>query len=134
MTATDLRVAVAASFALLALLIATAGVFGVIAHGVAQRARELAIRLAVGASPRALLAGVVGATLRMLALAVSIGVVVGSLVGGLLRSFLYGISPRDPLTLALSVTVVLATGTLATLAPALRVLALDPALTLRSDT
>jgi predicted permease len=124
----------ATSFALLALLLASSGIFGVIAHGVAQRARELAIRLAVGARPRALLGTVLGATLRLLAVGVAGGLLGGALVGGLLRGLLYGISPRDPLAFAAAAATVLAVGLAATLPPALRVLAVDPARVLRSDT
>ncbi len=124
---------VATSFALLALLLASAGIFGVIAYGVAQRSRELALRVAVGATPGALLGGVFGDTLRILGAGVAIGLVGGALLGELLHGFLYGISPRDPLTLAAAAAAVLALGLLATLPAASRVLRVDAARLLRSE-
>ena len=120
-------------FALMALLLAASGIYGVIAYGVAQRLRELAIRLAVGATPRALVGAVLGRTLRLLGAGVALGLAGGAAVGILLRGLLYGISPGDPLALGAAVGVVLGVGVLATLAPAGRVLRVDPARILRGD-
>jgi hypothetical protein len=124
---------VATSFALLALLLASSGIFGVIAYRVAQRGRELAIRLAVGSSPLRLLATTMDDTLRLLGWGVALGVPGAAAVTALLRGLLYGVSPYDPLTFALGAGAVVAIGLLATLPPAARVLRVDPSLTLRSD-
>lgn len=121
------------SFAAAALLLAILGIYSVIAFTVAQRAPEMAIRMALG-SQRSEIRGIIFMSAAKLAL---VGCVLG--LGGaaaasmLLRSFLFGVSPFDPLVLALAALAVLLLAVLASLLPAQRAAAVDPILALRSE-
>lgn len=121
------------SCALLALLLAGAGLFGVIAYAVAQRTQEMGVRLALGATPSQLVRMIV----RQGAVLAITGIVVG-LCGAfaatrVLQSFLFGVSATDPLTFAASAALLLAIALAASFVPAWRVTSLDPALTLRKS-
>jgi ABC-type antimicrobial peptide transport system permease subunit len=116
-----------------ALVVAAIGIHGLIASSVTERTREMGIRLALGAT--------FGQTLRTLALPgivlAGTGTVAG-LIGAvasvpLIRHFVWGISVSDPLTYAGVVIVLLAVATAASVTPALRILRLDPASTLRQE-
>ena len=121
------------AFGLLALLLATVGLYGVTAYGVARRTRETAIRLALGAS-RGL---VVGAVLREAIAASIAGVVIGIAITFLatqtIASFLYELSPTDPATLALVAVVLVVTALIAGLIPAYRASVTHPAIALRAE-
>jgi ABC-type antimicrobial peptide transport system permease subunit len=120
-------------FGLLALLLSAVGIYGVLSYAVTERTREMGIRLALGATT----GGVVW-TLALPGIALSLaGVALGcaaSLAAGrLVGHFVWGVSPRDPATFLAVAAVFLLVATAASLAPALRVLRLDPAQTLRAD-
>ncbi|HUF67831.1 MAG TPA: FtsX-like permease family protein [Longimicrobiales bacterium] len=122
-----------AAFAVVATALAVVGLYGVIAFGVAQRARELGIRMALGA----LAADITGLVLRQAAVIVAAGIAIGLLasaaLGGVMRGLLFEIEPADPATLA-GVTAVLAgAAVLACVVPASRATRVDPAITLRAD-
>jgi ABC-type antimicrobial peptide transport system permease subunit len=122
---------VVASFAALALILAVTGVYGALAFTVAERRREIAVRLALGASP----SGVVRLMLATGIGSAAIGIVAG-LAGALfgvrlLESLLYGIQPRDPLSFSAAAALLLATAALACYVPARRAAAVEPALVLR---
>jgi predicted permease len=113
-------------FAGLALLIAAVGMYGVLAYSVAQRRREIGVRAALGASPAAIVALVV----RQGALITLTGLVIG-LTGayvavGWISSFLFGVSPRDPLAFAVVPIVLLGVAILAAFVPARRAATIDP--------
>src|SRR5262249_56876239 len=87
-------------FAALALLLSAVGIYGVTAYAVAQRTREIGVRMAVGASAGRVVRMVLGGALRTVAVGLCIGAA-GALAGGrLIASQLYGVSARDPLTFA----------------------------------
>jgi len=124
---------VLAVFAALAVILAAIGVYGVVAYGMARRTRELAVRLALGASPRVLVARVVaeGAIWTMAGLAA--GLAGAGLLARYLESLLFHIGPHDAATFA-AVAAFLALVTLAASAiPAFRAARIDPMLALRSD-
>jgi ABC-type antimicrobial peptide transport system permease subunit len=128
-----LLVGLSVSFGVLALVLAGIGVYGVIAFDVARRTREFGIRMALGAQRRM----VVSSVLRQVALVVVPGTIVG-LGGGLLASamvetFLFGITPRDPWTLAATTGVLVATALLAAYVPARRATFVNPAISLRAE-
>ncbi|HEX6283713.1 MAG TPA: ABC transporter permease, partial [Pyrinomonadaceae bacterium] len=113
-------------FALTALLLAMAGVFGVLAYSVAQRTREIGVRIALGATP----AGILRMVLAQGLLTIGIGTVIG-LAGSLLltrtmRSLLFGVSPNDPLTVAAVALLLVLIATLASYIPARRATRGDP--------
>ncbi|HEX5438950.1 MAG TPA: ADOP family duplicated permease [Gemmatimonadaceae bacterium] len=121
------------TFAALALLLAAIGVYALVAHSVAQRRKELAIRLALGAPARAIR----GLIARQALAPVAAGAVVGlaaALAGGrLLQSLLYGVGTHDPVTLSAAVVVVLLAAVLACVLPARRATRVDPNAALRGD-
>ena len=120
------------SFAAAAVLLAILGIYSVIAFSVALRSQEIAIRMALG-SQRVGIAGIVLASGGRLALAGCLIGVVGALgVSGLLRSFLFGVGPFDPLTLASAAVVVLLLALMASLLPARRAASLDSMRELRA--
>ncbi len=117
----------------LAILLTTLGIYGLIANLVGERKRELGIRLALGSTA----GGAIRTALRPALIWVAGGIVAGSAAAfdleRFLKSFLYGVQPFDPITLALVGLGVLAATAVASFAPSLRVARLNPADTLRSE-
>lgn len=117
----------------IALLLAAAGVFGMVAYAVSRRQREMGVRAAIGARPGQLISLVIRDAATLLAgglaggLAVSLGVVEA------LRLLLYQTSPFDPQVLAMVVAILVAVGLLASSLPALRAGRVDPIIVLRQD-
>jgi putative ABC transport system permease protein len=122
-----------ATFAVASLLLAVAGIYGVLAGTVAERTREMGVRSALGARPSDIMALVVGQGGRMAAIGIVLGIA-GSLgTTRFLRTLLYDITPTDPTTLA-GVVLLLALVTLAAcLIPARRAGKVDPAIALRGE-
>lgn len=122
-----------AAFALLAVVLAGVGVYGVMAYTVGQRTRELGIRLALGAHPRQVLRLVLGQGLRLTLVGVGAGLLVAIGCTRLLASLLYGVDASEP-TIFLGVAVTLAgVSLLASWIPALRASRVSPAISLRSE-
>jgi putative ABC transport system permease protein len=123
----------AAFFGLLALLLAGLGLYGVTAYAVSRRRVEIGIRMALGAMPSA----VVRMVLRRVALLMAFGVVIGIGVSlwatTFIASLLWGLEPRDPLTLAGAALILAAVGILAGWLPAWRASRVDPARELRAN-
>ncbi|MGD8363116.1 MAG: permease, partial [Gemmatimonadota bacterium] len=114
------------AFALAALMLAGAGIFGVLSYVVAQRTGEMGIRLALGAEPGTVLAMVVRDGVKMAVQGLAGGVALYLLLAPLLASLLFGVPPRDPLVLA-SVGVVLGSVALISgVVPAWRAARTDP--------
>ena len=120
-------------FALAATLLAAMGLYGVMAYSVAQRTREIGVRMALGGRPRDVL-GLVGTWAGLLiAIGLTIGLVGSLLLTPLIASQLWGIAPTDPVTFA-GVSLLLAlVGLLACSGPARRATRVDPTIALRSD-
>jgi predicted permease len=122
-----------AAFGLLATLLAAVGLYGLMAYTVARRTREIGIRIALGAERQA----VVCLVLREVAVLVAIGLAIGvpSAIGlsRLISSQLFGLSPRDPLTLMLAVAVLALVGGAAGYVPARRAAAVEPVRALRYE-
>ena len=122
-----------AAFGLLALALASVGLYGVIAYAVARRQRELGIRLAVGADPRSLRRLVVGRGMRLVAVGVAAGLVVAAGATRLLSGVLHGVGALDPIAFAGAATLLLLAGVTANLVPASRAARTDPAVVLKQD-
>jgi predicted permease len=116
-----------------ALLLAAVGIHGLVASSVTERTRELGIRLALGASGGRILRDVVAPGVLLAAAGVVLGGAASLAAVRLLQSFLWGVTPSDPMTFVMVVITLLTVAFLASLVPALRVLRLDPASTLRSE-
>ncbi|HYN07661.1 MAG TPA: ABC transporter permease [Vicinamibacterales bacterium] len=118
-------------FGALALLLAGVGLYGVTSYAVGRRRTEIGIRMALGAVPRRVL----GLVLRRVAILVTLGVIVGTGVSvwasRYVSTLLFGLEPRDPVTLAGAALVLGAIGALAGWVPALRASRIDPARVLR---
>lgn len=121
------------AFGLLALALAVAGLYGVMAYTVSQRKWEFGVRMALGASPGTLAGAVVGRGVRTAALGVAIGVALALAISRLLTGLLYNVSPSDPLTYAVVIVLLVGIAALACYVPARRAGRVDPATTLRSE-
>lgn len=128
-----LLTALLSGFSGVALLLALVGVYGVVGYAVGQRRREFGIRIALGAAPRTVSRLVLRDAVRIAAPGVIAGLAAAILGGALLESFLYELSPTDPLTLALTTLVVAGTAILASAIPAHRAMRLDPARVLKAE-
>jgi putative ABC transport system permease protein len=119
--------------AAMALLLSAVGIYGVISYLVAQRRSEIGVRIALGAPIAGVVRLVMNQSVRLALLGVAIGFV-GALLGTrLLRSLLFGVSPNDPLVLALVPVVLVAIAAVASFAPARRAARVDPVEALRSS-
>jgi predicted permease len=124
------------AFAVLALLLASSGIYGVISYLMTQRVREIGIRLALGAEKQDVLRMVLGQGLRMAAAGIAIGIVAALVLARLLSSFsqlLFGVRSNDPPTLAVVSLVLIGAALLACYVPARRAARVDPLIALRYD-
>ena len=119
--------------AVIAIVIATMGLFAIMSYTVAARTREFGIRLALGASRRSLLALVLGQGLRLAGVGIIAGVACSLAVMRGLEARLYGVTPSDPLTLGAVVVGMAIVALAAGLVPAQRTLSVDPVTSLRAE-
>ncbi|HET9040050.1 MAG TPA: ABC transporter permease [Gemmatimonadales bacterium] len=121
------------AFGGLALCLAAVGVYGVMAYSVSQRTRELGIRLALGARAGSVRHLVLRRGLGMAAIGIGLGLVGALALTRLLASQLFGVSPTDPVIIAIAVATLAAVSTVACLVPAVRATKVDPLVALRSE-
>jgi predicted permease len=121
------------TFAVLALLLAAVGIYGVVAHTVAQRGREIGIRMALGARGGDVVRWVVAQGLAWVAAGVAVGALVAAALGRLIASMLHDVGSNDPLVYATAAAVLLAVALAASLLPAWRAVSVDPVRSLRAD-
>jgi predicted permease len=127
------NMALLGGFALLALVLASIGIYGVMSYSVAQRTREIGVRIALGAQPRDVLRTVLSQALILTVMGLVLGVFGAIALSKFLVTLLFGIKPTDPLTFAL-VSIVL--GTIAIVAcfiPARRATKIDPLVALKAE-
>ena len=115
------------------LFLAVIGIYGIVSFSVAQRTREMAIRLAIGADRRQVLAGVTRDGMRPALIGLGVGVVLALLVSRLLSGVLVGVGPMDPIAFGGGAMLLAVTAFLASLVPALRTLGIQPMKTLRDE-
>jgi predicted permease len=114
----------------IALLLATIGLYGVVAQSVNRRRREMGLRMALGADRGRILALVLGSGLRIAAVGAGLGILGALAAGQFLSAVLFETSPSDPFAIVLAVAIAMATVILACLIPARRAASLDPKTTL----
>ncbi len=125
--------ALLAVFGLLALILASVGIYGVVAFSVSQRTSEFGIRLALGARPSDVLRLVLGQTLTLVAAGATIGITGGLIVTRMVTNLLYGVSAVDPVTFVGMPLVLLLVALMASYLPARRVTKIDPMIALRCE-
>jgi predicted permease len=123
----------AAVFGLLALVLATVGVYGVVSYSVAQRTREIGVRVALGAHLTTIYRLVIGQGMKLAWIGASAGLVLALATTGVLSSILYGVAPRDPLVFGGVIALLTIIAGAACLVPAWRATRIDPLIAIRSE-
>ena len=127
------RTLLVTAFALVALLLAAVGVYGLISYSVAQRTREIGIRMALGARPRQVLGQIMREGLMLALAGVGLGLIGALLAARVISTFLFGVQAYDPLTFGSVALILLAVASLASYVPSRRALNVDPVRALRAD-
>jgi ABC-type antimicrobial peptide transport system permease subunit len=120
-------------FGIAALMLATAGVFGVMAYSVSRRTREIGVRVALGASSHDVLRMILGQGLRTVLIGVAIGLAGSLALTRTVESLLFGVTATDPLTFAAVILLLVAAALLACYIPARRATRVDPMVALRYE-
>jgi ABC-type antimicrobial peptide transport system permease subunit len=120
-------------FGVLATLLATVGLYGVISYMVARRRNEIGIRMALGAGRASILRMVMGEAGLLLAIGLAAGAILSLMGARAASSLLFGLNARDPLTLALGVAILVIVAAVASYLPAQRAASLDPMQALRDE-
>jgi predicted permease len=123
----------AMAFGITGLLLAALGLYGLLAFRVQSRRKEIGIRMALGASARQIRQLVVGEGVRLTAIGLGIGLAVAAVIGRLLGSMLFGVSPFDPVTYGAIALLLLGVGWFAALGPTRRAIGTDPVEVLRHE-
>ena len=121
------------AFALVGLLLAAIGIYGVLSGSVTERTREIGVRAALGATRADILALVLRQGMKLAAIGVVIGLAGALASSRALTTLLFGVSERDPVTYAGVTATLLAVAVVACWLPARRAAQVDPAITLRAD-
>jgi predicted permease len=125
--------AVLGGFAALGLLLAAVGIYGVLSYSVAQRQRELSVRMVLGGQSRDIRRMVVRDAGRAVLPGIAVGVAAALVLTRFLQGLVYGVSPADPVTFAAVLALLLAVAALASYVPARRATRVDPMLAIRGD-
>jgi putative ABC transport system permease protein len=121
-----------ATFAALALVLSSVGLYGIIAYGVSRRVREMGIRKALGADPRSLVRLIMARGLGLAIVGLVAGTALALIIGRAIGGLLYGVSAASPLTLAVTAITLFAAAALASWLPARSASRVDPAVSLRA--
>jgi putative ABC transport system permease protein len=124
-------------FGVVAIVLASVGMYGVMSFSVNQRRQEFGVRMALGAHYNRILRMVLGQAAVQLALGLALGtglaLTLATLAGSAIQNILFGVSARDPFTYATVITVITGVSLLATLVPARRATRVDPMIALRAE-
>jgi hypothetical protein len=129
----NLQLKLLVGFAVLALMLASLGLYGLLAYTVVQRRREIGIRMALGAQKREVLGAVLADGLKLVAVGLITGLFCAAIFQSFLSSLLYGVTASDSLTFLLTATTLLLTGVVACYLPAHAAASIDPAEALRHE-
>ena len=121
------------AFAIIAVMLAAVGVYGVMAYSVSRRTHEIGIRIALGAEPTSVMRAIVGRGISVAGVGAAAGLAVAFALTRLMRGILYGVSPTDPWTFAAVTALLIGVALVATLAPAMRATRIDPLVALRAE-
>lgn len=121
------------AFSLSSLLLASVGIYGVLAYYVASRTREIGVRVALGAAPARISRLVVGSGARMVIIGAAAGLGCALLLSGLMKGLLFGVGPRDPLSFLLAPAALIGVAVLAAYIPARRAARISPVEALRTE-
>jgi putative ABC transport system permease protein len=121
------------SFAFITLALAAIGTFGVVSYSVAQRTREIGVRMAIGADRSDILRLILHQAAGSAGIGICAGLLAGFLAGRLINGLLFQTTPTDPISLAISVLALILVTLLAVSMPAARAASVDPVQALRSE-
>jgi putative ABC transport system permease protein len=127
------NVALLGTFAGVALVLCIVGLYGMVSYSVAQRTREIGVRVALGAQPSEVVRLVMSTGGRTVAAGIAAGLVCALAMGRLLQDLLYSVRPADPVTLFCAAAILAAAGCIAAFIPARRATRLDPVAALRAE-
>jgi predicted permease len=133
MAPTEIGAMVVGAFGLVALVLATVGLYGVVAYSVSRRTREVGIRIAIGATRGQVLWMILSQGARLALVGIALGGVGAVFAGRLLESLLYGVSGTDPLAFGISAAILLAVALVANAVPARAATRIDPLRALRAE-
>ena len=122
-----------AGFGVLALVLASIGMYGIMAYSVSRRTNEIGIRMAMGAQPRLVLGMILREASRLVAIGVVVGVCAALGMGRVIASMLYGLNSWDPMTLISSAALLIGVAIAASWIPARRAAGVDPMRALRHE-
>ena len=121
------------AFAVIALILAGVGVYGVMAYSVSQRTQEIGVRMALGATTESVFRLVLGQALKLVVIGVVAGLVIAAMLTQLMKTLLFQTAPLDPVTFGLTAIVLMAVATLASYVPARRGTRVAPIVALRAE-
>jgi putative ABC transport system permease protein len=127
------RSALLGAFALMALVLASVGIYGLISYSVTQRVREIGIRLALGATPRQLVTSIVREGMLLTGIGVVIGIAGALLSARALSPFLFGVGAADPVTIGIVTILLIVVSAAASYIPSRRAMRVDPVVALRAE-
>ena len=129
----DMQLTLTGTFAVLALLLAAVGLYGVLSYTVSQSTNEIGLRMALGAQQKTVVGTVVRSALTTTVVGIGLGLLAASVLTSVIDSFLYGVRPTDPATAATVAGVLLLVAGLAALIPAVRAAGVNPMTALRAE-
>ena len=127
------RTLLVALFAITATLIATCGIYGLMAYAVTQRRREIGVRMALGAQHSDVLGLVLMRALRIVGAGLIVGLAGAAVVTRVLQTFLFGVTPTDPIAFTIVTLLLMAVGLMAAWLPARGAIRIDPCAALRAE-
>ncbi|HEY1939109.1 MAG TPA: ABC transporter permease [Candidatus Angelobacter sp.] len=121
------------SFSLASLVLAAIGIYGLLAYSVTQRTREIGVRVALGAEPHSIVRMIIASGARMVLIGGGAGLIGAFALSGLMKSLLFGVGPRDPLTFIAAPAIFVAVALIAAYVPARRAARVSPTEALRAE-